>query len=324
MLSPPLILPIEPQMRVIVTIIVLFLNFFCKLASAQWNDDALLLREPTSQEVSPKKKKVKTRTSVQLENKKNPEIIDTEVRKPNQVLILPDVAPEETEERPETIVDMWAGFREVKQSSRFAYNNISGGTPTVGVKASLSSSDWSWYFLYDTGFYYQIAKNPLLRLRDENLQIGFLKRSTGILGGIYYGLSYFDNQIVNENQNTDFVGNKKSGIAFLLQLPQSLDESTSLIYGLSVSPIVNYKEMIYQNSIRSGDSATAMTNAIQFGVVEKLDESNSLLINTAYSWTQVQFSGSTSVIDPVLNESIQGLKVREENISIQIGYRWIN
>lgn len=312
-------------MRVIVTIIVLFLNLFCKLASAQWNDDALLLRETTSQEVSPKKKKVKARTSVQLENKKNSEILDSEVRKPNQVVILPEVMTAELiEERPETNVDMWAGFRELKQSSRFAYNNISGGTPTVGVKASLSFNDWSWYLLYDTGFYYSIVKNSQLRLRDENLQLGFLKRSKDIWGGIYYGLSYFDNQIVNENQSTDYVGNKKSGLALLLEIPQNLDESTSLIYGLSVSPIVNYKEMIYQNSIRSGESATAMTNAIQFGVIEKLDESNSLLINATYSWTQVQFSGATSVIDPVSNDSIQGLKIREENINIQIGYRWIN
>jgi hypothetical protein len=292
------------------------------LASAQWNDDALLLRGSELQSIAVKKKRNRTQTSVVLEKKKLPAAITEELRKPNQVILPPEVVVEAVPEYPKNIVDLWVGYRKMDQASKFSYKDFTGETLTIGVKASVIIDEWSWSLLYDTGFYYNIAKDTPLRLRDENLQIGFLKKDADAALDLYYGISYFENQIVNENQNRSFVGNKKKGLSFLLQKNQNLDESIALSYGLAVSPLVSYKETAYQGSIQSGTPESVMTSAIQVGVREKLDEHNSILVNVIYNWTQVQFKGATSVVDSVSNESIKGVKVREENFNVQIGYRW--
>jgi hypothetical protein len=303
-------------------IIIIFLNLFCKLASAQWIDDALLLRDSDSQSIVIKKKKSKLRSLPTPEHKKEPLFTEEELRKPNQVLSIPEVLELKPSPGPQSNIDLWVGFRKMDQASKFIYKNFKGETPVVGVKASAIFNNWSWFLLYDTGFYYQIVSKSHLRLRDENLQVGFLNKLTDLPWELYYGVSAFENTIVNENLNTDFIGNKKSGVSILFQKAHVVDESMVFVFGLSLSPLIIYKETTSQHEINSGRSASVMMNALQFGVAEKLDENDSLLLNASFNWTEVQFGGVSSVVDPGSNEFIQGVRVHEENYNFQIGYRW--
>jgi hypothetical protein len=302
--------------------IVLFLNLFCKLASAQWNDDALLLREPNLESIVLKKKRIRPQTSVGLQREKNPFVVQEELRKPNQVVSDSEILVKNNSEVVQNNIDTWIGIRKTDQVSKFANKNFIGETPTIGVKANFLSMDWSWFFLYDTGFYYQISKKPELRLRDENLQVGFLKKNTDSSLDFSYGVSLFENKIVNENLNTGFVGHEKLGVSLLLQKNYNVDESMVLVYGLNISPLIAYKETSIQRKINSGKLSSIMTNALEFGLVEKVDAHNSILINASYTWAEVQFKGATSVVDSVKNETIQNVKIREENYNIQVGYRW--
>jgi hypothetical protein len=293
------------------------------LASGQWNDDALLLRNTELQSISKKKKRIKLQTSVESEKKRQPDSIQE-----NKKTDLTDVTLENKEKvepkNANSSIDLWSGYRKINQNSKFTYRNIIGESPIIGVKASVFVTDWVWYLYYDTGVSYQNAKNEQMRIRDENLQIGFLKKRLELPFGIDCGVSYFENQIVNENNKTNYVGNKKNGLSLLIQKIQNLDKSTDLIYGLEMSPLINYRDTGNQDLNFSGKFKSALTNIISFGLIEKMSDGNAFYVNFKSSWTKVAFKGATSVVEPLTSELLQDLKVNESSFDVQIGFRWNN
>jgi hypothetical protein len=317
-------------MKVELLTIFLFLNLFCKLASAQWNDEVFLLQDPESHQVNPKIKKVRPKNYESKEKSKDvksSEVIVTEspeARKPSQVDINSENDNLKKQGLIKNYVDLMAGFRRLNLASKFNYKDYYGETPTVGVKAVLQSGLWSWHLNYNTGFYYQAAKYKNLRLRDELAQIGFSKKYFSNNDEMYFGLSYFENQIVNENNNTAFIDNRSTGIFFTLEKRFQLDESMDIGSALSIAPWVSYKENITQTGIATGVSPSGAIETLKIGVSEKLDANSYLLLEGVLNWTQVQFKGSPSVADPISNESLNNVNINGEDYSFQIGIRWLN
>lgn len=316
-------------MKFRILVLFLFLNVFCKLASAQWNDEVFLLQDPENHHPPSKIKKNRNSPNNTIERKKElsrPHEADKgeEARKPSQEDVNEQLTAKDPDPKDFNYVDVLFGFRKMDQVSKFSFKDFYGETPTIGVKAGIDSGLWSWYLLYDTGFYYQVAKHNELRLRDEMLQVGFFKKIKGEFENLYFGMAYFENQIINENQNTDFVGNKKNGLTFSIEKLIALDESMTITPSVSITPWINYSEIITQKEIKTGSSPSGIAELLRLVVSEKLNDNTHVLFQGHFNWTQVQFKGTTSVVDPKDGVYHDHVRVNDESYSFQIGFRWFN
>ncbi|MCB0389914.1 MAG: hypothetical protein KDD58_01430 [Bdellovibrionales bacterium] len=221
------------------------------------------------------------------------------------------------------------GYIYQNSSSRYWSRNYFSSSPAMDASLAM----WLSPFLgirasYLTSLNAQIISSPTgleqIEVDHSWFQAGLhFRKYFGInkkAKSLDFGLGFYEYQFEVPSDSVQRMALQSRGLQLSLETELPSANTESWIIGLELMPSLSHKENTKTSNIESGDDNTSSAVGLWFGQKIYFDRKNQIYWKLHHRIEKSNFTGDTSVADPLLKNNITGNAVTNSTTFLKLGF----